>query len=497
MVEIQETVAEPDVGKARPRGPDDGSSERGMPAIAEALGYIGGALALAAVIALLITFWEELGIVGHVGVGAALAVAGLVGGFVLGRNEGAAAQRLSHFLLVAGVAGVGVAVGFAVRDILYTYLPTSLSVRVASTDAAEWGWFAGAAAVAVSGGLVWWRQKTVLQHLAFGLGVAAAALLALPLIPIEGPDWGVGATLVAVALVWGALSLRDLLPPRTVGLVLSALGIVGGIEMMALMTTPMPMWALWLGAAACAALVWAGSRIEELGVLGIGAVGLTVFAGQLVGEYLGFGAGTAIALIIVGFTVLGTGLRLTQRLAPDASQGRRVASEVAGYLGIALAMGGAGILLADAWDELTVAGRILVPLVGAGVAYTCALLYERSDTTIARRLSQTLFAIGVLAAGITGAMIAKPIAENALGPAFNGEGPAMDWTMLTGSLVATIVGGVTWWLRKGALTQIAFFGGIVMGVMSIINFTTGYETFPFWVIGAILVAIGSCGSASA
>jgi len=73
----------------------------------------------------------------------------------------------------------------------------------------------------------------------------------------------------------------------------------------------------------------------------------------------------------------------------------------------------------------------------------------------------------------------------------NGNDPAMDWTMLAGSTLATIVGGITWRLRKGALTQVAFFAGIVMCVMSAINFSTRYETFPFWVIGAILVAIGT------
>jgi hypothetical protein len=471
--------------EGRPPAPDEDLPPKGIPAVAEALGYIGGALALAAVIALLSTFWSQLGLVGHVGIGVALAVAGLVGGFAIGRVEGAAAERLSQFLLLAGVAGVGVAVGFAVRDLVFTYSRSGAASSALRSNAAEWGWFAGAAAVAVSGGLVWWRKRTVLQHLAFGAGVAATALLVLPLVPIDGPDWGAGATLIAVALVWGALALGDLIPPRTEGLVLSALGIVGGIEMMALVGTPSPRWPIWLGAAACAALIWAGSKIEQIGVLGIGTVGLMVFSGQLVGEYLGFGAGTAIALIAVGFVLLGIGVRFTLRQTPETSQNRRVATEVAGYLGVALAMGGAGILMAKYWDELGVSGHILVPLVGAAVAYTCALLLGRSESGTARRLSQTLLAIGVLSAGITGAMVAQPIVQNVARPADEGA-----WTMLAGGLVAAVVGGATWLSRKGSLTQVAFMGGIFVSVISVLNFPGVQDTAPDGVFGIALIVIG-------
>jgi hypothetical protein len=289
-------------------------------------------------------------------------------------------------------------------------------------------------------------------------------------------------------VIWGALSLRELLPPRVEGLVLAALGIFGGFEMMAFMNEPQLRWPLWLGALACAALVYGGSRISEMGVLGIGAVGLTVYSGQLVGEYLGFGAGTAIALIVVGFVLLGACIRLTLRMAADATQDRRVASEVAGYLGIALAMGGAGVLLGQYWDELGVVGHVLVPLAGAVVAYGSALLLERSDSGSARRLSQTLLAIGVLASAVTAAMVAQPIAENAYG---SGSTLAANWTMLAGSVAATLVGGVTWWLRKGSLTQIAFIAGLAANVIAALNFAGPEPTFPFWVFGAVLVSIGS------
>jgi len=460
---------------------------KGIPVVAEALGYVGGALALAAVITLLVRFWAPLGPYGHVGVGVVLALAGLVGGFTLERASGDAAKRLSQFLLAAGVVGVGVAAGFATQ-------------RIVQADAFnEWAWFVGMAAAAIAGGIVWWRRRTGLQHIVFGCSVASSALLVLPLLPVEAYEWGAGATLLFVGLVWGALSLRDLLEPRVVGLSLAALGIAGGIEMMVVSGSPMLRWAMWLGALTCVALIWAGSRLDEMGVLGVGTVALMLFSGQLVYSYLGFGAGTAIALIAVGFALLGAGVWLTLRLAPDTSRNRRIASEVAGYLGVALAMGGAGILVSEYWDELGVSGHIAVPLVGAVVAYACAWLLYRSEAAQARRLSQTLLAIGVLATGFTGAMIAQPIADNIFGE-YDPDPYVMTvqidyaetWTALVGALTAALAGGVTWFLRKGALTQAAFMVALIAVVTSAQSFFVwDRNNTPVMIAGAVLLVLGT------
>lgn len=463
--------------------------KRGIPAVAEAFGYVGGALALAALAALLVSFWEPIGMAGHVGIGLVLAVAGFGGGLILSRHEGDAVGRLSHFLLATGVAGVGFATGFAVRDVLAGYFSATVSTAVA----ADWGYFAGALAIAIAGGAVWWRERTVLQHLVFGIGVAAAALLALPLIPVTGYEWGAGAVLVTVALVWGALTWLGRIPPRTAGLALSALGIVGGLEIMATAVEPMLMWPLWVGVAACAALIWAGSRFDEPGVLGIATVALMVFAGQLIAEYLGFGAGTAMALIAFGFVLLAACVRMTLRSGEETPKSRRVTGEVLGYLGVALAMGGAGILLQEAWDELGTGGRIAVPMVGAIAAYGSAWLLDRSRTTTARRLSQTLYAIGVLSTAIAGAMIARPFIEARLADVARGPEYSGIWTGLAGAACGTVAGGITWRLRQGSLTQIAFVLAVVALVISGINFAELSEQAGMGItgFGGLLVLLGT------
>ncbi len=461
-----------------------------IPAVAEVFGYVGGALALAAVAALVGMFWVQLGVYGRVGIAVALAVAGLVGGFLLDRVDEPAARRLAQFLLFAGVAGVGAAVGFAVQHIAINALSPPMRIPEASAKAAEWAWFSGALAIAISGGLVWWRRSSWLQHLAFGSGVAATSLLVLPLLPVEGPEWGAGAVLIFVSMAWGALALRDVIPPRVEGLTLATLGVVGGIEMMALMPQPTLAWPLWLGAATCISLVVAGSRMKELAVLGVAAAGLAVFSGQLVGEYLGFGIVAALGLIVIGFGLVANSVRLARVPGAEAAPSRDAIAEISGYLGTAFALGGAGILLIEYWEDLGVAGRIIVPLVAAVFAYACAILHEQAGHGWTHRLSQVLFFVGVMSVGFAAAMIARPFTEDIFGPPLaNGYDLAGAWTGLVGTLVALPTAVVTWWRYKGPPTQLAFIGSII-GVVVAAMATVPPDDVQIWMPATALLVVG-------
>jgi len=460
-----------------------------VPAVAEVLGYIGGALALSAVAALVIAFWEQIGVYGRVGIAALLAVAGLVGGVSMARVEDPAGKRLSQFLMFVGVAGVGATVGFAVQHYVVNVLSPPMRVALAAEKAGEWAWFAAAAAIAVSGGIVWWFHRTWLQHLAFGAGVAASSLLVLPLLPVDGPDWGAGAVLAFVSAVWGALALLDRIPPRVLGLGLATAGVLGGIELMAIPGDMQLTWPLWIGAAAGIALIVAGSAMKEYVVLGIAAFGLTVFSAQIIGEYLGFGIGTSFALVAIGFALLGYSIWLMRRPAEKPAQRASVIAEVAGYVGVALAVGGAGVLLNEYWDELGVVGRVVLPLVGSVVGYGSALLLERAKTGSARRLSQVLFGIGAITAAVTAAMVARPIIDG-MQPAGNVD-PAFSekWTALVGGIAGMVSGGVTWWLRKGSITQIVFIGAILMTVITGMGILMP-EGEQMWIPALLLSAIG-------
>jgi hypothetical protein len=469
------------------------AAARRIPPVAEAFGYVGGALALAAVVALVGTYWTELGVWGRSGIAALLAVVGLAGGFALDRFDEPATKRLAQFLWFIGVAGVGVAVGFVTQDFALNRLSPPMGVAEAAQKATEWAWFTGALGIAVAGGLVYWRSRTWMQHLAFGVGVAAASLLVLPLVPVDGPDWGAGLVLIGVSIAWGAGTFAGWFTPRTEGLGLAAAGLFGGMEIMALVGTSPMHWMLWVGAAVCIALVAAGSRLKEMLVLGIGALGLTIFCGQLIGEYLGFGLIASFALIAVGFALLANAVRMTLAMPEDPAQRSQMKAflvEVTGYLGVAFALGGGGMLVVQYWEELGVFGRIAVPLVAAVFAYVCALLLERSHVGSARRLSQVLLAIGGITGAVAIAMVARPIAENALGPVkLDQPDRVTTWTVFVGSVAGTVIGAVTWWLRKGSPTQLVFVS-MLMGVIVSVWQISGFDAIPPAVPGVVITLLG-------
>ncbi len=284
----------------------------GVPLASEILGYLGGILSIGAIIALLVMYWDAIGVFGQVGLCAAVAVSALVGGFALGRVGDTAAKRLEQFLLAVGVVAVGGALGIAAYHatvklgiVRIEALPSG-----AWTGAVEWGLFIGSLAAAIAGGVVWWVRRTPLQHIVFGCAVAASSITVLALPDVEGPDWIPGAVLVAVGVVWGVLTFLKWLTPEWTGLSLASLGILGGIEWMAVSPsfaenaalTFLP-WALWLGLAVSVAMIVASIPLKRWVLLGMGAVGVVGFVPEILAQVFP-NAVTGPILLLVGGVLL-------------------------------------------------------------------------------------------------------------------------------------------------------------------------------------------------
>lgn len=470
-------------------GPEGRVTSKGIPVVAEVLGYVGGALALAAVVALVAAFWAALGTWGRAGIASGLALAGLLGGFAIGRFDSAAANRLSQFLLLVGVVGTGAAVGFLINDLM--------PERMASSPS-EWGWFSAFASAALVGGVVWWKRRTWMQHLAFGLGVGVASLLVLPLIPVDGPEWGAGAVLVFVGVAWGALVLRGALDPADAGLALSCLGILGGIELMALtggVGGPAGLgrgpwsstWALWLGLVVAIGLTVGGVAIRKTVVLGCGAAGVVIFAAEAVGKVFGSGIGAPAALLGTGLAIMALAALTSRRSRQGGASAIPLVSEIAGYVGTAFVFAGGVMLVTEFSEEIGLAGRIAVPALGACAAYAAATFIGRLEGPPARRLAQVLLGTGALAAAVTVSMAADPILSRLVSS--SGEKDYVgEWTAFCGAGAGTLVGGVTWWLRRGGITLLVFSGAVFMMVQTVLELTS--PTLDFRVGSLMLLAVG-------
>ncbi len=484
---------------SEPQQPDVERPAHRIPPLAEALGYAGGGLALAALFTMLAMFWDSLGTLGRAGIPAIVAIVGLAAGLALERLDEPAARRLSQFLLFIGVAGIGASVGFLVRDLALNRLSPPLSVAAAKESATEWAWFTGFAAVALSGGIVWWRRRTWLQHLAFGMGVGLSALMVLPLIPIEGPDWGAGAVLALVGVVWGGLALRDLVPPEDAGLTLASLGVLGGIEMMALSISDaglaMVPWAVWLGLAVSVGLLALGSTIRRYVLVGFGAAGVVLYGIELVVEVLDIGMATPLAFLAVSGALLGLAVYSVRKASFAEKHGSRIAIEIAGYTGVAFAVAGVATLLIQYWDDIGTAGRIAVPLVAGVAIYVVALAVEKGPEASSRRLSQALFAAAVTGVAAAAGMAGYSIAEAVFGPVpkvqteYVASQDLGGWGALAAGMAALVAGIVTWWRHKGALTL------AVAGVASYVTVTAAtqllFTSVPFWLTGAAMLVVGT------
>ena len=166
-----------------------------FPVVAEALGYLGGALALTGLVLVLVHYWPDLAWVGRLalsGVGAAALVAG---GFAVRDQADPALVRLRAFLWLLSSAATAVFVGVLVTE----------GRDLADETVAFWC----AAAVAVQSGALWrWRDRPVQQIVALG-GLAAAVGTGVSLV---AGDAVAGVALLVLGLGYLALGLTRRTP---------------------------------------------------------------------------------------------------------------------------------------------------------------------------------------------------------------------------------------------------------------------------------------------
>ena len=464
------------------------------------LGYVGGALALAAVIALLTAYWDDLGVAGQVGIGAVVAAAGLGGGFAMTTLQSAAAQRLRQFLLFIGVVGAGGAVGLLVNEV-------ADGAGAVDPGASDWAWFAGLAAAAVVGGVIWWRNRTFMQHLAFGLGVGLGSVMVVPLLepainrmfPGGGLNWGAGAVLALVGLIWGYLGWKGKLPPDDLAWALASLGVLGGIAMMAFSpeeADPLR-WALWLGAAVSVAMLVGGITARRWVLLGCGCGGTVLFVWLVVDQMFSGRAVVPTMLLSASVVFIALSVGIAKRGKPETAAGEGtgeeppipIASEVLGYVGGALAMAGAIALLTTFWDELGTAGRVLTPAVPAAITLAAGFAMGRAEHGSRRRLGQFLLVLGVAGVGAAGGLavheiLAPPVVD------VTQRDMSEAWGTTSGFALAAVAGGFVWFLRPGALTQLVFGVSATFGSMTVMELLPeGLWEKAGWLPGAMALAI--------
>jgi hypothetical protein len=264
-----------------------------LPLVAEALGYAGGVLAIAAGIYMAGELWPSLS------TGAVLAFAAVAwvvlgaGGAAVRTTGDAALRRLRSVVWLLSTVSLAAFAG-TLADQVWRFGPASTALVTAAASA-----FYGAA--------LWWRTRAVLQHLAVFASLAALAGTAVTRLDPGLGAWGPGLGIWALSALWAVAVRRGYLPPRTTGYIAAGIGLLAGAQLAMQVATG---YALAL--ATVAGLLAAGVLLRQAWLVALGAVGVLLVTPQVTSRYLPMSAATPTAIFVVGVVLLGSAVWLAR-----------------------------------------------------------------------------------------------------------------------------------------------------------------------------------------
>jgi hypothetical protein len=255
---------------------------------AEAIGYVGAALAFSAIAWMLGEVWIDITTLGQLALVGLLTLLLFGGGAALLRATSAPVQRLTSVLFLGGLVGASWCAAILAFDVLD--LPDQVGAVVVT---------ATLAVLAVP--LYVLRRRALPQVAALGAIVALAVTLLL--LPALRPDvWVFGLVIWAIGVAWLLLSLGGFLAPTAVS------GVLGGF--LALVGPQVAgvggasSWWLALGVFTAVVLVALALRRDTLHHLVVGSIGLFVLVPRLAFELFGDTIGAPATLLVIGLLLV-------------------------------------------------------------------------------------------------------------------------------------------------------------------------------------------------
>jgi hypothetical protein len=267
---------------------------RRLPLVAEVLGYVGAVISISAIVVTVHQLWQNVPTAVEMATAAVIAGGLLLAGAALRTNTDPALGRLRSVLWLLSTAGAAAFVALLTGG----YLHISDANVALTTSAAS----------LVYAVPLWWRNRSVLQHLAaFG---AAAATVETSIYRID-PSAGAflfGIALWVVAFAWGIAVARGRLVPAPVGMLLAGAGILVGA-----MITMDSVAGVLLAIGTVAGLFACGVRMRQVILIGIGAAGTVYVVPYTAARYLPGSVAAPLAVAVVGLVLLGVALWLARR----------------------------------------------------------------------------------------------------------------------------------------------------------------------------------------
>jgi hypothetical protein len=255
---------------------------------AEAVGYVGAALAVGAVGMIVSNLWMDLTTPSRLTVVGLLSLLLAGAGFGLAGVERAPLQRLASVLFTGAVVGVG-------------WLASILAVDVAAFDEGEIGLAVGGAAFAAALPL-YLRRRRALHQLTLLVTILVVAISGLSLAALDPEPIWYALTAIAIGGAWFALAAGGWLQPRTLGEIAGAAVVLVACQGPAPAALPWLLVALGVSVAGgLVALAVVGDRMHHLVV---GAIGLFILVPNLAFELFGDAIGAPAALLVIGLLLV-------------------------------------------------------------------------------------------------------------------------------------------------------------------------------------------------
>lgn len=251
--------------------------------VVESLGYLGGAIVVAASMLIAAHYWGDLASGWRLTVLGVATLALLVGGAAVPSGLADVGDRLRAVLWL-GSTGAGAGFLAVLGVDLLDFHGDDIAVLIAS----------GTTAYAA---MLWFSRPGPLQQLAMmvSLGGAATALIAEAQVPDSVPGlgiWGVG-------IGWALLGWGGLLEPRWFGMTLgSAMAVVGS------MTTASSDAGTVLTLATVVAVIGAAMTLRNLLLLGVGTIGLLVNLPAAITRWFPDSLAAPYVLLVVGLLLV-------------------------------------------------------------------------------------------------------------------------------------------------------------------------------------------------
>lgn len=270
----------------------------------EAVGYLGGGLAVIAAVLFISELWPNLQPWSKVAFTGIITAVLAVAGALIRSSVEPAVRRLSSFLWFVSSAGVAFLFGLFADDVLKVEGETV--ALIASASVASYSF------------VLWLVNRTHLQQIALFAGTLATGASLVFQGDSDIDPFFVGLVVWALGLAWGLLAWADLIRPSVTGVALGSVALLVGAQVASF--DDLRGWGLGLGILTAVGLLAAGIVVRRTLLLGFGAAGVIIFVPQTVFHFFGDTVGAPLALLISGL-VLVIGAVATGRLRSQPKAG--------------------------------------------------------------------------------------------------------------------------------------------------------------------------------